>query len=492
MHKLIAQHRAICLELAFQTRPRRKTENMIFVWHRADLRTHDHPALEFALHSIWGANGPGKRIVPVFVLDPRLLEMPYSGKSRIAFLHGNLRSLAESYRKLNSTLVVLYGHPEVELLRFARETEAKEIHAIASLEPVGIRRDARVRAVLEQNGVQLVLSRADTIQAPGSVLSGSGGPYRVFTPFYRTWLGLGLPMPTTTITRLEPRNLKPHGLESMPIPEPKASVPLPAAGEDAALAMLEKFVRDGGAHYEARRDLPALEGTSSLSPHFHLGSLSPRTAANAARAHTGWVRELAWRDFYRHILFEHPHLETQAFKPEWNDFPWRDSSHDLQAWTEGQTGYPIIDAGMRQLASTGWMHNRVRMIVASFLTKHLLIDWHEGERIFNDRLIDGDQASNNGGWQWATGCGVDAAPYFRVFNPVTQGEKFDPDAEYIKRFVPELEHLETKIAHQPWTASRQPAGYPRPIVDLKFGRDRFLETAKRHLKGGNDQPMFEF
>jgi deoxyribodipyrimidine photo-lyase len=461
---------------------------MVFVWHRADLRTHDHPALELAR----AATGSGKLVVPVFVLDPSLLELPYSGKSRVAFLQANLRALSEKYHTLNSTLVVLYGSPEVELLRLAREHGASEIHAIASLEPVGIRRDQRVRAVLEQNGIQLILSRADTIQPPGSVLSGSGSPYKVFTPFYRTWLGLGLPQPAPSITRLEPPKLEAHGLESMPIPEPQASIPLPAAGEGAALALLEKFVRDGGAHYEARRDLPAVNGTSGLSPYFHLGMLSPRTAANAAQAHTGWVRELAWRDFYRHILFEHPHLETSAFKPEWNDFPWRDSSSDLQAWMEGQTGYPIIDAGMRQLAQTGWMHNRVRMIVASFLTKHLLIDWREGERIFNDRLIDGDQASNNGGWQWATGCGVDAAPYFRVFNPVTQGEKFDPNAEYIKRFVPELEHLKAKTAHQPWTANRQPTGYPRPIVDLKFGRDRFLETAKRHLKGGADQPMLGF
>ena len=423
----------------------------------------------------------------MFVLDPSLLEMPYSGRSRIAFLQANLRALAESYRKLNSTLVVLYGHPEVELLRFAREHGARQIHAIESLEPVGIRRDAKVRAVLEQNGIQLILSRSDTIQPPGSVLSGSGGPYKVFTPFYRSWTNLGLPAITPNLTKLEP-----HGLPSMPIPEAKANVPLPEAGQEAALKILETFVRDAGTHYESRRDLPAANGTSKLSPYLHLGILSARSAAHAARAHTGWVRELAWRDFYRHILFDNPHLETSAFKPEWNDFPWRDAETDLQAWTEGQTGYPIIDAGMRQLASTGWMHNRVRMIVASFLTKHLLIDWHEGERIFNDRLIDGDQASNNGGWQWATGCGVDAAPYFRVFNPVTQGEKFDSNAEYIKRFVPELEHLEPKLAHQPWTASRQPAGYPRPIVELKFGRDRFLETAKRHLKGGSDQATLEF
>jgi deoxyribodipyrimidine photo-lyase len=481
--------------------PDARLENMILLWHRADLRTHDHPALELAC----GTNAPGKRVVPVFVLDPRLLEMPYSGHSRVAFLYANLRALSENYHKLNSTLVVLCGSPEVELLRLAREHGVKEVHAIESLEPVGIRRDARVRAVLEQNGVKLILSRSDTIQAPGSVLNGSGGPYQVFTPFYRTWLTLGLPMPTPALTRLEPHGfahrleshgfahrLEPHGLESLPIPEAKTNVPLPAAGQDAAQAMLERFVRERGAHYEARRDLPALDGTSGLSPYLHLGVLSPRTAAHAARAHTGWVRELAWRDFYRHILFAYPQLETAAFKPEWNDFPWRDSSSDLQAWSAGQTGYPIIDAGMRQLEQTGWMHNRVRMIVASFLTKHLLLDWHEGERIFNQHLIDGDQASNNGGWQWATGCGVDAAPYFRVFNPVTQGEKFDPDAQYIKRFVPELEHLEPKLAHQPWTATRQPFGYPRPIVDLKLGRDRFLETAKRHLKGEANQMMLEF
>ena len=319
---------------------------MILVWHRADLRTHDHPALELAV----GTNAPGLRVVPVFVLDPSLLEMPYSGRSRIGFLYANLRALSENYHKLNSTLVVLYGSPEVELLRLMRETGAKQIHAIASLEPVGIRRDAKVRAVLEQNGIQLILSRSDTIQPPENVLSGSGGPYRVFTPFYRTWLGLGLPMSTPNITTLEP-----HGLQSMPIPETKVSIPLPTAGEDAAQAMLEQFVRERGAHYETRRDLPAVNGTSSLSPYFHLGILSPRTAAHAARAHTGWVRELAWRDFYRHILFEHPHLETSAFKPEWNDFPWRDPGTDLQAWTEGQTGYPIVDAGMRQLATTGWI-----------------------------------------------------------------------------------------------------------------------------------------
>jgi deoxyribodipyrimidine photo-lyase len=198
---------------------------------------------------------------------------------------------------------------------------------------------------------------------------------------------------------------------------------------------------------------------------------------------TGWVRELCWRDFYRHILWDEPRLESEAFKTDWNDFPWRDSTADLERWTHGQTGYPIVDAGMRQLQTTGWMHNRVRMIVASFLTKHLLISWQAGERVFNELLVDGDLASNNGGWQWTAGCGVDAAPYFRVFNPVSQGQKFDPDGAYIRQFVTELEGCSPDEIHQPWTMTRPPRTYPDPILPLSVGRERFLETAKRHFKG---------
>jgi deoxyribodipyrimidine photo-lyase len=444
---------------------------MILVWHRADLRTHDHPALHHA------ARVSGQA-APVFVLDPVLLKMPYAGRARIAFLHANLQALNESYQTLGSSLIVRYGKPEEELLKLAREAGAKAIYALRSNEPIGCERDARVKVLLEQNGIELKLFESDTIQQPGTIKSLSDTSYKVFTPFWKTWSNF----PISTLAT--PTKLEPHNLSTLEIPEPRTQITLPEAGETAAITQLEQFIRNVGLRYESLRDLPATDGTSQLSSYLHLGVISPRYAAARAQkaAMTGWVRELCWRDFYRHLLFDEPHLALEAFKPAWRTFPWRDSSQDFEAWKSGNTGYPIVDAGMRQLLETGWMHNRVRMIVASFLTKHLLIDWRLGEAHFNELLIDGDLASNNGGWQWTAGCGVDAAPYFRVFNPVTQGEKFDSGAEYIKRFVPELRDLEPKFAHQPWTMTRPPKAYADPILPLSMGRERFLEIAKLHLK----------
>jgi deoxyribodipyrimidine photo-lyase len=444
---------------------------MILVWHRADLRTHDHPALHHAARA-------SNKIAPVFVLDPVLLKMPYAGRARIAFLYTNLQALNESYQKLGSSLVVRYGKPEEELLQLARETGAKAVFALRSDEPIGRERDARVKTVLEQNGIELKLFESDTIQQPGTIKSLSDTSYKVFTPFWKTWSSF----PITTLAT--PSKLEPHDLSSLAIPEPNTHIPLPEAGETAAINQLEQFIRNVGLRYESLRDLPATDGTSQLSSYLHLGVISPRYAAARGQkaGMTGWVRELCWRDFYRHILFDEPRLAVEAFKPAWNNFPWHDSSQDFEAWKTGNTGYPIVDAGMRQLLETGWMHNRVRMIVASFLTKHLLIDWRLGEAHFNELLIDGDLASNNGGWQWTAGCGVDAAPYFRVFNPVTQGEKFDSSSDYIKKFIPELRDLEPKLAHQPWTMTRPPKTYADPILPLSIGRERFLETAKQHLK----------
>ena len=443
---------------------------MILVWHRSDLRTHDHPALHHAAIA-------SSQLAPVFVLDPVLLEMPYSGRVRIAFLYANLHALNEFYQKLGSSLVVRYGKPEEELLKLAREASAKAIYALRSDEPIGRERDARVKKILEQNGIEFRLLESDTIQQPGTIKSLSDTSYRVFTPFWRTWSNFSIK------TLATPVKLEPHTLSSLEIPQPSTNILLPKAGEVTAITQLEEFIRNTGLKYENLRDFPAVDGTSKLSTYLHLGVISPRFAASRAQkaGMTGWVRELCWRDFYRHILFDEPRLATEAFKTTWNSFPWRDSSDDLEAWKTGHTGYPIVDAGMRQLLETGWMHNRVRMIVASFLTKHLLIDWRLGEAHFNELLLDGDLASNNGGWQWTAGCGVDAAPYFRVFNPVTQGEKFDSSAEYIKRFVPELRDLEPKFAHQPWTMTRPPKAYADPILPLSFGRERFLETAKKHL-----------
>jgi deoxyribodipyrimidine photo-lyase len=442
---------------------------MILVWHRADLRTHDHPALAQA-----AAQGG---VLPCFVLDPSLLHPGYSGNNRIQWLYACLQALQTSYRALGSGLVLAAGTPESELLRLARQVGAKAVYAVSSLEPIGMARDARVKAALAQAGIELRLFASDCIQEWNSIKSGSGTSYKVFTPFWRTWSSLPLPQVSPTPTHLEP-----HGVDGLDVPQP--SLPLPEAGEQAAKKRLEQFIRRVGLFYDTQRDLPSVDGTSRLSLDFHLGTLSVRLAAQQAQkaGMVAWVRELCWRDFYRHILADDPRLATQAFRREWNDFPWRDASTELEAWRTGNTGYPIVDAGMRQLQQTGWMHNRVRMIVASFLTKHLLISWQHGEAHFNDLLLDGDLASNNGGWQWTAGCGVDAAPYFRVFNPVSQGEKFDASAAYIKRFVPELEPLPSKEAHQPWTSLRPPKGYPDPMLPLAVGRERFLETAKRHLK----------
>jgi deoxyribodipyrimidine photo-lyase len=445
---------------------------MILVWHRADLRTHDHPALHEA-----ASRG---KVVPCFVLDPKLLTMPYSGNSRIAFLYANLRTLDEAYRTIGSSLVLRAGKPEEELVRLARDGGAMAVYALRSYEPVGRRRDEAVKRALEANGVAFKLLSGDCIFEPGEIKTQTGGSYKVFTPFWRAWSAQVPPDPLPT-----PKHLEPHDLSSLEFPVSSSSVALPPAGEAAALERLRDFLRHVGLQYEYQRNLPGVDGTSRLSMYLHLGILSPRlAAARAATAGmTAWVRELSWRDYYRHVLWDEPRLESEPYKLAWKDFPFRDASSDLEAWREGVTGFPIVDAGMRQLKTTGWMHNRVRMIVASFLTKHLMIDFRAGENVFNERLLDGDMAANNGGWQWVMGCGVDPAPYFRVFNPVSQGEKFDANAEYIKRFVPELEGLKTTEAHQPWTSLRPPKDYPAPMLPLSFGRERFLEAARRHLKG---------
>jgi deoxyribodipyrimidine photo-lyase len=449
---------------------------MILVWHRSDLRVHDHPALHEAATRGGGVAG-------CFVLDPNLLKLPYSGNPRIAFLYANLHALSEAYEKLGSGLVVRAGQPAEELLKLAREAGAKSVYALRSYEPVGRERDERVKKTLEANGVEFKLLPGDCILEPGLLKTQTGGSYKVFTPFWRTWSAQVAPDPLPA-----PKTLEAHTLSSLEIPAPDSPVPLPPPGENAALTTLRDFLRRVGLQYEYQRNIPAMDGTSRLSMYLHLGILSPRVAATRASAAgmTAWVRELCWRDFYRHILWDEPRVALEPFKPAWKGFPFRDAPEELDAWAHGMTGYPIVDAGMRQLQTTGWIHNRVRMIVASFLTKHLLIDYRSGEAVFNAGLLDGDIAANNGGWQWVAGCGVDAAPYFRVFNPVTQGETFDPDAAYIKRFVPELKDMSSTEAHQPWTSLRPPRDYPAPMISLNMGRDRFLETAKRFLKADKE------
>jgi deoxyribodipyrimidine photo-lyase len=457
-------------------------------WIRRDLRLGDNQALAAALAA-------AEQVVPVFVLDPALLASPYSSAKRLAFLFDGLRSLDADLRQRGSRLVLRQGSPAAELARLRAETGAQAIFAEADITPYARRRDDHVQAQLP-----LRLLRGLTAQRPSVVVKDDGSPYTVFTPFSKRWLSLPLPA-LADLLPAPPRIATPAGLDSLPIPESPAlpaSVPFPA-GEAEAQRRLDAFVEGGDAaitRYRDERNRPDLEGTSRLSPYLRFGMVSARQAVVASRiarqaARTSdacygsdtWLSELIWREFYVAILYHFPHVRAGSFQRHYDHIPWANDEQDFAAWCEGRTGYPIVDAAMRQLVQTGWMHNRSRMIVASFLVKDLLIDWRWGERFFMQHLLDGDPANNNGGWQWTAGVGTDAAPYFRVFNPTAQGEKFDPNGAYVRRWLPALASVPDKYIHQPWTmppSEQRRAGcvigsdYPAPIIDHAFARERTL------------------
>ena len=457
-------------------------------WIRRDLRLGDNQALAAAL----AAAG---QVVPVFVLDPALLASPYTGDKRLAFLFDGLRSLDADLRQRGSRLVLRQGDPVDELARLRDETGAEAIFAEADVTPYARRRDERMAAQLP-----LRLARGLTAQRPSAVVKDDGSPYTVFTPFSKRWLSLPLPAPADLLPAPE-RIATPAGLDSLPLPHAPArpaGVPFPA-GEAEAQRRLAAFVEGDQAaitRYREDRNRPDLEGTSRLSPYLRFGMISARQAVVASRtarlaARTSdacygsdtWLSELIWREFYVAILYHFPHVRSGSFQRHYDHIPWANDEQDFTAWCEGRTGYPVVDAAMRQLVQTGWMHNRARMIVASFLVKDLLIDWRWGERFFMQHLLDGDPANNNGGWQWTAGVGTDAAPYFRVFNPTAQGEKFDPNGDYVRRWLPELARVPVKFIHQPWTmpaSEQRRAGcvigsdYPAPIIDHAFARERTL------------------
>jgi len=450
-------------------------------WLRRDLRLADNDALAAALAG-------GRRVVPVFILDPILLEGPASSPTRTAFLLGGLRALDADLRVRGSRLVVRRGRPAAELARIVAETGATAVYAEDDHSPYARRRDAAAQRVAP---LHLVGSAA--IRPPGTVLKANGAPYTVFTPFSRAWLAQPLPDPAEL--RPAPAALpEPGDVAGEPIPAAPAlpaGVPFPP-GEAEAQRRLAHFLNEGIAAYDERRDRVDLDGTSRLSPYLRFGMVAGRAAAVAAlsaqRDGVGgaarWLNELIWRDFYSHILYHFPHVAVDNFRPA-GRVAWRNDPDDFAAWCEGRTGYPIVDAAMRQMAESGWMHNRARMIVASFLVKDLLIDWRWGERWFMQKLVDGGPAANNGGWQWSAGTGTDAAPYFRIFNPVTQGRKFDPDGDYVRRWLPVLAGVPTAAVHEPWllsAAEQRAAGcvigrdYPAPIIDHAFARRRALDT----------------
>ncbi|HVK20670.1 MAG TPA: deoxyribodipyrimidine photo-lyase [Actinokineospora sp.] len=414
----------------------------VIVWFRRDLRTRDHPALlEAAARS--------SRAVGLFVLDPVLLKP--SGDPRVAFLYRCLRDLDAA---LGGRLVVMSGRPSEVVPRLAADLQAPSVHISADAGPYGRRRDAAVGHALSEMDVELVASGSPYAVTPGRIVKADGEPFKVFTPFSRAWVRHGWRAPADTSASIV--DWMSVGGEGIPV-DPEVAAELPDPGEAAALRAWRHFLAD--ADYAARRDRPDLPGTSRMSPYLRWGCVHPRTLLAECPDDT-YRTELAWRDFYADVLWHRPETARENYDRKFDRMTHDDDATLFDAWCQGRTGYPIVDAGMRQLLAEGWMHNRVRMIVASFLVKDLHLPWWWGARHFMRTLVDGDLASNQHGWQWTAGSGTDAAPYFRVFNPTTQGEKFDPNGDYVRRYVPELRGIAGKAVHK---ASVD--GYPVPIVD---------------------------
>jgi deoxyribodipyrimidine photo-lyase len=457
-------------------------------WIRRDLRLTDNQTLYAALEQ-------ADEIVPVFIIDPGLLDSPYAGDKPWAFLLGGLRQLDSALRERTSRLIVRRGDPINELGKLLSETGAEAVFAEEDFSPYACHRDQQVASRFS-----LHLSPGLTVHPPGVVLKQDRTSYTVFTPFSKSWKERLLPSESDILP--VPDSIRtPSDLSSQALPDGLTGVAAFSSGEAKAQCRLTAFV-DGDQPpiyaYADRRNRMDLDGTSSLSPYLRFGMLSARQAVVAAhtaikRAPTPtaqqgaetWLNELIWREFYINILYHFPHVRGNSFRERYRSVPWRNDESEFTAWCEGRTGYPVVDAAMRQLVQTGWMHNRVRMIAASFLVKDLLIDWRWGERFFMQHLIDGDPAANNGGWQWTAGTGTDAAPYFRIFNPVTQGQKFDPGGIYVRRWVAELAEVPDRYIQKPWEMPfdvQQMAGciigeaYPSPIVDHSQARERTLEA----------------
>jgi len=463
------------------------------LWFRQDLRLHDLPSLQAAAQQ-----GP---VLPVFILDNDAAGDWAPGGASRWWLHHSLTALADSIDGAGGRLILRRGDSTECLKSLCDETGATAVHCSRRYEPWASRQEARLHEELA--GVDVTLKRypGALLHEPGSVLTKDGEPYKVFTPFWRACQRESVARPRSlpevdwadavASDALDDWDLLPtspdwaEGWDALWTP-----------GEDGAHRRLKDFLDNAVAGYAKQRDLPAVAGTSRLSPHLHHGELSPRQVwalceqhkqaePEATKAVDKFQAELGWREFSYHLLHFFPHLPEKAFKDNFRDFPWNNDRQQLRRWQRGQTGYPIVDAGMRELWQTGYMHNRVRMIVASFLCKHLLIAWQEGEAWFWDTLVDADLASNGASWQWVAGSGADAAPYFRIFNPMTQGEKFDKDGAYVRHWVPEIADLPDKYLHSPWETPEdilEHTGivlgdtYPEPIVDHRAARQAALDA----------------
>lgn len=426
------------------------------MWFRRDLRLSDNAALYHALQS-------GKPVVPIFIFDRNILDkLDDKADRRVAFIHAALQEMQQQLHAMGSSMHVFYGFPAEVWQQILETYEVSEVFTNHDYEPYALERDATIRQRLAAKGIGFQTHKDQVIFEKDEVLKDDGKPYTVFTPYSRKWK-----------SKLTPFFLKPyptekyftHFFQQSPINIPALAEMgfQPVDKPFPARIIKAELIRK----YKEQRDIPSIEGTSRLGVHLRFGTLSIRTLASYAQPLSeGFLNELIWRDFYHMILWHFPHVgHGQAFKKEYDRIEWRNNEEEFKAWCEGRTGYPIVDAGMRELNATGFMHNRVRMITASFLIKHLLIDWRWGEAYFAQKLLDFDLAANNGGWQWAASSGCDAAPYFRVFNPTLQMQKFDPGLKYVRRWVPEFESL----------------SYPQPIVNHEMARKRVLEVYKKAL-----------
>lgn len=474
----------------------------IIVWFRNDLRLHDNPALYAAIKQ-------SERIIPIYIHAPQDESRWQTGAASRWWLHYSLSSLARDLKHLGSRLILRAGNSREQLQQLVTETAASSVFATRCYTPDGIKRDNRVQQALHDMDIDFKLYNGNLLLEPDNIQNKSGQPFKVFTPYWRTHQQLfSLPALLPTPDQLPAvssriPSLALRKLELLPkLSWDKGLRQTWQVGEQAALQQLQIHLHEIIPEYPATHDRPDTDGTSRLSPYLHFGELSARQVARTLMqtrqksAQTGvaaLLRQLVWRDFAHHILWHFPATTDKPFDARYNQFPWqrRSNARMLKAWQQGMTGFPIIDAGMRQLWQTGWMHNRVRMIVASLLTKNAGIHWQLGARWFWDTLVDADLAQNSMNWQWIAGCGVDAAPYFRIFNPVLQSQKFDPRGEYIRHWVPELSALPTEYIHQPeltpplvQRACNVIVGsdYPEPILDLKASREQALLNYRQFIR----------
>ncbi len=469
------------------------------IWFRQDLRLHDNPALQAAVQT-------RQTIIPVYIYETESHNWSPGGASKW-WLHHSLSALQQSLRERGSELLIVNGSAEQELHKLCLQMDTDHVFWNRCYEPYAVQRDQRIKKSLQENSIEVKSFNGSLLTEPWEGLKKDGTPYRVFTPFWKAMQRNGfshytakapVKLPAITPTKLKINNVDIDSLQLLP------QIPWDAdirnrwqPGESGASKALADFLDNAIANYPEERDIPGIDGTSCLSAHLHFGEISPwkiwqsaqqwsaqNTSAGSIKATEAYLRQLGWRDFAHHLLYHFPHTTDKPLDERFNSFPWKKNyKKQLHQWQKGLTGIPIVDAGMRELWQTGLMHNRVRMIVASLLTKNLLIPWQQGAKWFWDTLVDADLANNTMGWQWTAGSGADAAPFFRIFNPVRQGERFDPKGHYVRHWLPELSSLPDKWIHQPWEAPQDALeqahlilgeNYPMPIVDLSDSRKRAL------------------